>query len=181
MAVEREIWEGDIVEKLYAENPHLSLCVNADQYVLAGKVVHIPQAGAAPDVVKNRSSLPAAVKKRTDTDITYPLDEYTSDPVHISNAETIEPSYDKRMSVMADTHMALNETVGVVTIRNWAPSGSARIIRTSGEAVAAHMPGATGMRKKFLKAELKKAQKQMNKDNIPTSDRYAMFDADMDQ
>ena len=179
MAVEREIWEGDIVEKLYAENPHLSLCVNADQYVLAGKVVHIPQAGAAPDVVKNRSSLPAAVKKRTDTDITYPLDEYTSDPVHISNAETIEPSYDKRMSVMADTHMALNETVGVVTIRNWAPSGSARIIRTSGEAVAAHMPGATGMRKKFLKAELKKAQKQMNKDNIPTSDRYAMFDADM--
>ena len=48
MAVEREIWEGDIVEKLYAENPHLSLCVNADQYVLAGKVVHIPQAGAAP-------------------------------------------------------------------------------------------------------------------------------------
>ena len=45
MAVEREIWEGDIVEKLYAENPHLSLCVNADQYVLAGKVVHIPQAG----------------------------------------------------------------------------------------------------------------------------------------
>ena len=179
MAVEREIWEGDIVEKLYAENPHLSLCVNADQYVLAGKVVHIPQAGAAPEVVKNRSSLPAAVKKRTDTDITYPLDEYTSDPVHISNAETIEPSYDKRMSVMADTHMALNETVGVVTIRNWAPSGSARIIRTSGEAVAAHMPGATGMRKKFLKAELKKAQKQMNKDNIPTSDRYAMFDADM--
>ena len=106
MAVEREIWEGDIVEKLYAENPHLSLCVNADQYVLAGKVVHIPQAGAAPDVVKNRSSLPAAVKKRTDTDITYPLDEYTSDPVHISNAETIEPSYDKRMSVMADTRSA---------------------------------------------------------------------------
>ncbi len=60
---------------------------------------------------------------------------------------------------MADAHMALNEMVGVVTIRQLGSGGSARIIRTSGEAVAAHMPGATGMRKEFLKAELKKGPK----------------------
>lgn len=48
MAIQREIWEGTIVEKIYAANPHLVLCVNADQYVLAGKVVHIPQGGDEP-------------------------------------------------------------------------------------------------------------------------------------
>lgn len=178
MPIEREIWETEIVEKTYAANPHLALCVNADQYVLAGKVVHIPQAGAAPGVAKNRSTLPATVTRRTDTDITYPLDEFTSDPVLIADAEKAELSYDKLASVLADTTLALGETVGVTTLRNWAPS-SARIIRTSGEGVEAHLEGAKGKRKKLLLADLKKAQKQMNKDNVPTAGRYAIIDADM--
>lgn len=47
MAIQKEIWEADIVENLYAQNPHLSLCVNADQHVVVGKLVHIPNAGAS--------------------------------------------------------------------------------------------------------------------------------------
>lgn len=178
MAIQKEIWQGDIVEALYAANPHLMHCFNSDQYVLAGKVVHIPQAGASPGVKKNRTSLPAAVTKRTDTDITYALDEFTSDPVHIPNADTCELSYDKRNSVTLDTKNALNETVGVTMLAAWAPT-SARFIRTSGEAVPAHLNGATGNRKKFVLKDLKAAQKQMNKDNVPTEGRYAILDADM--
>ncbi len=179
MAVQVEIWERDIVEKIYTGNPHLNLCVNSDSYVLEGKVVHIPQAGAAPSVQKNRSSLPAAVTKRTDTDITYALDEYTSDPIHIPNADTCELSYDKRASVLADTQLALNETVGVTMLRNWAPTGVSRIIRTTGDATATHMIGSKGQRKKIVKQDLKAAQKQMNKDGMPSEGRYAIFDADM--
>lgn len=179
MAVEREIWEKDIVEALYAANPHLAHCFNADQYVLQGKVVHIPQAGASPAVTKNRTTLPATVTKRTDTDITYAIDEYTSDPVKISNAETIEPSYDKRNSVMMDTKNAINETVGVSMIFRWAPSVAGRLLKTTGDAVAAHLNGATGNRKKMTLADLKAAQKQFNKENIPSEGRYAILDADM--
>lgn len=179
MAIEKEIWEGDIVESLYAANPHLALAYNADQYVLAGKVVHIPQAGTSPEVIKNRTSLPATVTKRTDVDITYAIDEYTSDPVKISNAETCELSYDKRNSVLLDTKNALNETVGVTMLANWAPSTAGRKIYTTGDPVPAHLDGATGTRKKITLADLKTAQKLMNKDNVPTEGRYAMLDADM--
>lgn len=176
MAIQKEIWEADIVENLYAQNPHLSLCVNADQHVVVGKLVHIPNAGASPAVVKNRTNLPAAVTRRQDIDVTYPLDEFTSDPVHIPDADKAELSYDKRRSVLMDTNMALSETVGVMMLLNWAPSAS-RIIRTTGSAVPAHL--GKGSRLKMLLADLKKAQKQFNRDNMPQEGRYAMLDADM--
>ena len=179
MAIEKEIWQETIEKNLFAANPHLALCANANQYVLAGKVVHIPQSGAAPGVQKNRSTLPATVTRRTDTDITYAIDEFTTDPVHIPNAETCELSYDKRSSVLEDTQNSLNESSGVCTLKNWAPTLSSRIIRTTGEAIATHLDGSAGQRKRFVLANLKAAQKMMNKDNVPTEDRYAIFDADM--
>lgn len=176
MSVQREIWQEHIVEALYAANPHLILCTNADQYVLAGKVVHIPQAGASPSVKRNRTVLPAAVTRRQDVDVTYAIDEFTSDPIHIPDADTAELSYDKRNSVLTDTNNALGESVGVAMLYNWAPTAS-RFIRTSGVPIAAHI--GKGQRLKIAIADLKKAQKQLNKDGIPTTDRYAMMDAEL--
>lgn len=175
--LQREIWEEHIVSGIYAANPHLSLCVNADQYVLQGKVVHIPQAGAAPKAVKNRTDLPAKVVRRKDADVTYTLDELTTDPVHIPDADTAELSYDKRASVLTETQNALNELAGDLMLLDWAPPAS-RIIRTTGEAVPAHM--GIGSRLKFTTKDLKRAQKQFNKDGVPTADRYIMLDADME-
>lgn len=172
-----EIWQDHIVAGIYAANPHLDKCVNADQYVLQGKVVHIPQAGAAPKAVRNRTDLPAKVVRRKDTDVTYTLDELTSDPVHIPDADQAELSYDKRASVLTETQNALNELAGDLMLLNWAPPAS-RIIRTTGEAVPAHM--GIGSRLKFTTKDLKRAQKQFNKDGVPTADRYIMLDADME-
>ncbi len=172
-----EIWQDHIVGALFAANPHMSKCVNANQYVLQGKVVHIPQAGAAPKAVKNRSDFPATVVRRKDTDITYTLDELTTDPVHIPDADTAELSYDKRASVLTETQNAVNELAGDLMLFNWAPKAS-RIIRTSGEAVPAHM--GIGQRLKFTTKDLKRAQKQFNKDGVPTTDRYMILDADME-
>ncbi len=44
MAIQKEIWEKSIVEGLFAPNSFLSKAFNADEYVEAGKIVHIPQA-----------------------------------------------------------------------------------------------------------------------------------------
>jgi hypothetical protein len=180
MAIQKEIWEADIVENLFKDNEFLNYAVNADQYVLAGKVVHIPNAGGPPTVVKNRSSLPASVAKRTDVDITYALDEFTSDPIHIDNAESVELAYDKRQSVLADSQGAIKETVADWVLRAWAPSADANIIRTTGAAILAHLDDATGNRKKFLPADLKKARKVMNKMGVPKTERYALFSSDME-
>lgn len=61
MAIQKEIWAQTIVEGLFASNSFLSKAFNADEYVNAGKIVHIPQAGAASKVEKDRSTLPAKI------------------------------------------------------------------------------------------------------------------------
>lgn len=177
MAVQVEIWENDIIEGLWADNAFLNFAVNVDQYVLNGKVVHIPQAGAAPNVVKNRNVFPAQAKRRSDTDVTYTLDEYTTDPVHITDAEDIEDSYDKRASVMSETRAALNDVAAQNMIYNWLPTKASSILRTTGDPVAAHLPAATGNRKAFRLADLKTAMSKMNAENVPANDRYALIDA----
>jgi hypothetical protein len=50
--VQVEIWEKDIEGQLFQDAPFLNCVYNADQYVLMGKVVHIPQSGNPSAVVR---------------------------------------------------------------------------------------------------------------------------------
>lgn len=177
MAIQKEIWIGDIVTNLFKANPHLNYAMNADQFVLAGKVVHIPNAGSKPGVKRNRTNLPASVTIREDVDITFSLDEYTTDPILITNAEQYETSYDKRSSVTSEQSNAIAELVGDWFFYYWAPSAATCIIRTTGDSVAAHV--GSGNRKKVTAADVKKAQLYLNKQGIAKNDRYACLDADM--
>ncbi len=182
MAIQKEIWQDHIEGNLFKNNEFLLASTDAGQYVLQGKVVHIPQAGALPNVVKNRSSLPATVVQRGDTDITYTLDEYTTDPILIPNAETFELSYNKRESVLGEYESSLRQTVADNLLIDWSPSGSTGLVlRTSGVATATTLAGTTGNRAKFTVNDLKAAQLQLNKQNIPMEGRYALISADMFQ
>ena len=179
MAVQKEIWLASIVELLFASNSFMSKAFNADEYVVQGKTVHIPQAGAASGVSKNRSSLPATVSKRTDTDVTFVLDEYTTNPVHIPHADTVELSYDKRESVLRQDKLKLLDEVANAFITSWLPTAATSIIKTTGEAVTAHAPSATGLRKAFCKADVLAAMTKFNAANIPQEGRYLLLDAQM--
>ena len=177
MALQKEIWEKDIVENLFADNSFLSKAFNADMYVLSGKVVHIPQAGTAASVTLNRSSLPATVGKRTDSELTYSLDEYTTDPHLVQFTESIELSYDKRQSVMADDKAYMLEVVSNTFLYNWSPTVAGSILRTTGAAVAAHLPSATGNRKLMTLADVAQAAFTMNSQNVPQTERYCVIDS----
>lgn len=181
--VQVELWANFIAENIYKNNAFLNFAFNADDYVLNGKVVHIPQSGAASAVTKNRSSLPASVAKRTDTDVTYAIDEYTTDPRLIPHADTVELSYGKMDSVMRDETNALSETVAENMLINWAPSLATKIERTSGGGgdnptiVTAHTPDATGNRVAFHEMDLRTMMTKANADNIPSEGRYCMLSA----
>jgi len=180
MAIQREIWQDHIEGNLFKNNEFLLASTDATQFVLQGKVVHIPQAGALPNVVKNRVSLPATVVQRGDTDITYSLDEYSTDPILIPNIETYELSYNKRESILGEHEASLRQAIADNLLYKWSPSGGAGLIlRTTGASAAAHLDGATGNRKKFSIQDLKNAQNQMNKQNIPMENRYALMSSDM--
>ena len=181
MAIQKEIWEDHIEGNLFKNNEFLLASTDASQYVLNGKVVHIPQAGATPTVVMNRSSLPATVVQRVDTDVTYVLNEFSTDPILIPQADALELSYNKRESVLNEYESSLRQLTADNLLVSWSPSTTAGIIRTTGASVASHLDSTTGTRKKFTTTDLKYAQLTLNKQNVPLEERYALLSADMFQ
>lgn len=181
MAVQVERWVGYIMNRFWKENTFLKNAFNDDQYVIGGKIVHIPQPGAKPVVVKNRNSFPAVTVQRIDTDIVYVLDKYTSDPTHIENADQQEISYDKIGSVFSDHAGQLAETVGDDMIIKWLTGLAAgNIKRTTGAAAAPPAgSGIVGNRLVVTVADVKKMRTYMNSANVPKEGRFAMLESNM--
>ena len=180
MAIQKEIWANTIVENLFADNTFLSKAFNASEWV-NGKKVHVPNAGTPPGVVKNRKSYPAQVNDRTDVDLEFDIDEYTTDPVRIPHADTVELSYNKRESVLKNTKDKLRDEVAIDVLYKWAPTTSGRTVSTTGADVAAHLDGATGNRKAFKRKDVSGLQAKFNADDVPTDNRYLLLDAIMYQ
>lgn len=178
MAIQKEIWMSAIVEGLFASNGFLSKAFNADEYVINGKTVHIPNAGAPSGVKKNRTDFPAEIKKRTDSDITYDLEEFTTNPVYIPHADTVELSYNKRESVLKQDKLELQDEVALEFIYRWSPKAAA-CIPTTGESYTAHTPSAAGARKAVCKADVLNLMNKFNADDISQEGRYLLLDAVM--
>lgn len=174
MAVTPEIWQKDIVENLFKDNEFLLQSVDESQYVLGGSVVHIPQAGAPSKAQRNRKNLPATVTTRKDVDVTYPLDEITTDPRFIPDADKAELSYDKRQSCVADDQAAINQIAADSMLNNWAPT---YFIKTTGSSKSAHY--GTGNRKAVTWADFQLAKSIFNGWGIPKTDRNVILDTEM--
>lgn len=176
MAVNKEIWVDYIIGNLFKNNEFLNYAIDESQYVLQGSVVHIPQAGSPSGVKRNRKNLPATVTLRSDSDITYVLDEFTTDPRLIRDAEKVELSYDKIASVLSEDMMYLRQIIAEWMLYKWAPRV---FINASGTATAAHITGATGNRTTLTLQDLINAKVQMNKDDVPFEERFALIDTTM--
>lgn len=159
MALQVDIWQRDIQEAFYADIPFLAYGTNVSSFVLEGKVVHIPQAAHIDiGVVQGRDTFPATAQRRTDTDITYTLSSFSTDPFHLPHAESAELSYDKRASLLTHIQKALMDKVSTEILHRWAKGLSgASVLRTSGDSVGATAPSATGHRKRFTEADLARA------------------------
>lgn len=177
MPLQKEIWLGSIIKGLFADNTFASKSINHSGFV-DNKTVHVPNAGTPPEVKKNRNTLPATVNKVTDIDLTYTMNEYTSDPVLIPHAEQVELSYDKRESVIYSSRASLVDAVHKDLIYGWIPATPNKVA-TKGEAVVSHIPTATGNRKAMDMATVKAVKLMFDKQNMPAEGRYMLLDADM--
>jgi hypothetical protein len=184
MALQKEIWQADIVETLWKDNQFATRAFNSDQYVLAGKVVHIPYAGAAAVVKKNLTTFPQVAVKRDDNEATYAIDTYYAIPHFVENLEKYELSYDKRMSVVGEDTANLVQEAMNGLLYNWGPA-AANVIETVGaDSALDRIDGtATGTRKLFTKAVISTAVKKLRKANLGntritallTSEHYNQF------
>lgn len=155
-----EFWDSTIAQFLLREYPWILRAKDRTAAVLSKSVVHIPQAGNLPGGVRNRKNYPAPMVRRSDTDITYVLDEVSTNPSHISDAEKVELSYDKVGEVLNDHIRQLNFLAAYNALYRWVGKNptaggvtnldlnAANIQRTtSGTTAATHLSGATGSRK----------------------------------
>lgn len=177
MALQVEIWVKSIIEGLFANNTFAARSVDHSEFV-NNKTVHVPNAGAAPNVEKNRTVFPASVTKREDVDLKYDMDEYTVDPVRISHAEQVELSYNKRESIVRQSRRKLAQDIYDSIIYDWIPEG-VKAVETLGAAVAAHIKGATGNRKLMTKKTVEELQTIFDEQDLPEEGRCILLDARM--
>lgn len=178
MALNIQLWIRQIQENFYPNDSFASKSVDDSAYVNASKV-HIPNAGAPSKVEKNRQNKPAQVGQRTDQDLEYTIDEFTTNPIHISNIEEVELSYDKRNSVLMNDRSELQRVAHMSLLERWA-DGAGSKVKTSGKSIKAHTyDGATGNRKGVAKADVLALMTLFNKQEIPAENRFLLLDADM--
>lgn len=178
MAVQKQIWQNTIIEDFFPDDSFASKATNDSQYVNQGKTVHIPNAGKPSSVVKNRTDLPAEVKVRTDVDVEYNLEEFTTDPVRIPHAETVELSYSKRNSVIKQDREELRSKAHQSILEAWAPV-SANRVGTSGVSRNAYIASATGSRKSVTTKDVLAIQVKFDLQDVPAENRYLLLDAVM--
>lgn len=176
-----EIWRNFIVENLFRNNRFIEKSVDASDNVLNGSVVHIPNAGNPSNVERNRQNLPAKIQRRQDTDVTYVLDEFTTDPITIQDAEQAELSYNKLESVMSNDMASLRQLIAEWMLYNWRFEGADQKIMTTGTSVTSYLSGTTGNRKKLTIENFEEGQAVMDEQNVPEENRFAMLDARMYQ
>lgn len=176
-----EIWQKTIIENLFKNNEFLLNSQDVSSAVVGGRIVHKPNAGAASGVVRNRTILPATVKRRADLDLVYTLDEFTSNPILLNDAEQYELSYDKTTNVLATDMANIRQSMAEWILYSWRAETATNLIATTGGAVAAYLTGQTGNRKAFELKNLSEAQARLDEQDVPAEDRFALFDARMYQ
>ena len=176
MSVVPEIWTDFIVENLFKDNEFLLQSVDESQYVLQGSVVHVPQAGAPSGVKRNRTQLPATITRRSDVDVTYALDEFTTDPRFIPEADKTQLSYDKMESCMTEDMSYLRQVLADTMLYNWRPT---YYIKASKTKSADYLIHGTGLRTGVCVDDFVKAKEIMNKWGIPKEDRFVILNSEM--
>ena len=179
MALQTQVWLKTLQENFFPDNSFVAKSENDSQYV-ENKTVHVPNAGKPSGVKVNRSTLPAAIHERVDNELTYDIDELTTDPIRISNADTVELSYDKRVSVIKNDKEELQRVASELILHRWAKGAdAAHPILTDGGERGAHTEQGTGKRRKMTANVVHQVALRMDKQDLPKTGRYMILDTDM--
>lgn len=179
MALQTQVWIRTLEENFFPDNSFVSKSQDDSEYV-HDKTVHVPNAGKPSAVKVNRTEKPAQVKERTDTEVKYDIDELTTDPIHISHADTVELSYDKRASILRNDKEEIQRVAHELILHKWAEGAdSAHPILTDGGERDAHTAQGTGKRRKMTARVVEEIARRMDKHDLPKAGRYLILDTEM--
>lgn len=180
---------AEIIVSLFSKEIQPNLFPNSEFYKMSkldggvdieAKFVEVPQAGATPTVIKNPAVFPLTPGQRVDDVLVYQVDQFATDPTHITDVNEMVISYSKRSSVLSDHADVLNDRIAQEIGFAWSPTIVGQISRTTGTADASALaPGATGTRKVITRGDISLIATKFDRDNVPNGKRNILFPADM--
>lgn len=181
MSVRKEVWLPSIEANFYAEWGILSQLGKDDSGYADNKTIHIPNAGGAGNVLVDNTSYPVAVNERTDGTVDYDLQSFQMAPIRVGKYDTAALTYDKAKSVIEDLTGGIGERVAKGIVASWYPGKvTGAFVETSGTSPeVSDAPGSTTSVKNLTVANVKKAAKILDKQNVPTADRILLLNPQM--
>ena len=177
---EVSIFHSYIVEKILQTVAFLTKSRDVSSKVLGGAVVYIPQAGNNAQVIKNNNTWPMVARRRVDSDITYALEAYSTEPTHIPWQELQAISYNKLDSVIGGDMNELVQAVADDMLVKWAPMIAGKQVATTGTAQGP-VGAQTGNRKGLIAKDLSTLMNLFNVDRVPQDNRQLLIDDNMYQ
>lgn len=186
----QQVFSSLLQENFYASAEFLMRSQDHSSMV-QGSVVHVPNAGAKPNVEKSRSVFPAVVTDRVDDDLTYLTAPYSVDPITIKNAEEFQTNYSIQSSVTSNAISSLRERICDEALYAWASGvtingggatqlpASSVLLTTGADGVDNAPTGATGNRKSLTYLDFKAAAKELDKQDVSQSGRVAILPPEM--
>lgn len=175
MALQVDIWEGEIMKKFRHENTFLSRIGRRDQYV-EKNAIHLVDIGVDPEVLINNTTYPIPTVSRTDLDIVISLDKFDTVNTRISDDELHALPYDKEGSVIEDHREALEQASIEKSAHSLCPQASTSntpIITTTGAS-----NGYTNARKRMTIRDVISAKKALDDLSIPAANRELVLSND---
>jgi hypothetical protein len=181
MAIQKEIWLQAIEDNLYKGLEAIISVSRDDSSFVNNKTIHIPSAGTAPTISSGNSTYPVAITERTDNDLSYDLTNYEIGPLRLGWADQLQLSYDKTLSIANDFLGNLSDRMAKEFMAKWYYKASGSLVATTGTSTTTNWLGgsAAGALKHLTGADVRNAAKILDRQVIPSGDRYLLLDPDM--
>lgn len=155
MALQKEVWISDVQEVLTQSADFTTRMSDLSEFI-TNKKIHVPQAGSLSTPTKNASAFPLVPGQRVDSELVIDVDQYSTNPVLVTNIEEFQLSYNKRQSLMRAQNLSLVEFIGNSIFQKIAPTAADRKVVTTGA---------------LKYTDILKVQEMLDMDLVPAADR----------
>lgn len=169
MALNKEIWVGQIKENFYPDSSFLTKVLDYSADVNNNKI-HMASAGIDPKVLINNTTYPINIVGRDDEDNEIPLDKFETENTIVRRPDAIEYSYDKLESVIRQHRQTLQKSVAIKAAHAIAPAKDTEytpIVATTGT----ERDG----RKRLTFADILALKERFDSVEIPLEKRYLIL------
>ena len=174
MGLQKEVWKNELLKRFRAVGTHLDGVPDYSSDVINGKIIHLADIGADPDVLVNNTSYPIATVERTDADLPLTLNLFETVNTKVPYQSLFNLPYDKVVSIV-DMHkerlMEYFLGYGTHAVAPTVHTANTPVLVTTGAVK-------TNLRKALTIKDLTALKKAFDDLKIPKSDRRLILCSD---